>query len=97
MSTHYSRMHSATTVNEKKTYWVQNFKHEVRYVGKIVKSTKIAYTWEFDVRSNVDTNTKGAKAVKQWKHVEVNVFDSLLTKKKTIIVNGKELVSKQVW
>ena len=64
MSKHYSRMNSATTSSPKKTYWVQNFRHEVKYVGKIVKSTKIAYTWEFDVRSNVDSDTRGAKAVK---------------------------------
>ena len=32
------------------TYEVQNFKKEIEHVGKIIKGTKVAYTWDFDVR-----------------------------------------------
>ena len=34
---------------------------------------------------------------KTWKTVEVRMIDSVISKKKTICVNDKELLSKEVW
>ena len=66
-------------------------------MGKFISTTKVAYTWDFDVRMGDDSYLQEGKLGKTWKHVRVEMHDSLLTKKKTIRINDKELVSKEVW
>ena len=60
---------------------IKNLNFIVRNVGSNIKSTKKQYIWEFNLDGQ---NTK------------IEFFDSYISNRKKIVVNGKELYNKEV-
>ena len=79
------------------TYWVQNFHYDVQEVGSIIKASKKIFTWKFDVRMSDDSYIKDNGLDKNWRNYEVVLVDSVVSKKKSVRVNNKDLLVEEFW
>ena len=66
-------------------------------VGRHFKSTKKIYTWKFDARMGSDSYVKDNCLGKKWRCFEVTMIDSVVSQKKTVRVNGKDLLVDEYW
>ena len=66
-------------------------------MGKHIKGSKKILSWKFDVRMSDDSYIKDNCLDKNWRSYEVVLVDSLVTKKKSVRVNDKDLLVEEFW